>query len=341
MAETVLVIGGLGFIGRRLVALLRDAGCGVRIMSRQAGCGQQAQPGIAYIRGEVADAEAVLAAARGPSAVYDLSMPVATTWAEYQRLYLQGAANVAAACAQHGVRRLIYTSSIAALNLGLRGRQDENAGVDPKPHTRDLYSRVKIESERLLLDLHARAGLPVVIVRPGIVVGPGGMLAHFGAGFWRQEICCQGWGNGKRPLPFVLVDDVARAMVAAKDAPGIEGKTFNLAGDVRLTAREYVAELAARSRRNYRIYPEPLLKLQVLYVMKWLVKAALRKPGNAWPYYRDLKCNAFFADLDCSQAKRLLGWQPMADREAFLREAIDSQLPPIPPGDLRLEAAQR
>ncbi len=333
--EEVLVIGGAGFIGSRLVSVLAASGCRVRVMSRHAGAGRQ-EPGVRYFRGEVADQNAVRAAVAGTAVVYQLAMGGGETWEEYRRDFVEGTGHVARACQEHGVRRLIFASSTAALDLARKGRLDESAGADPEPESRNFYSRGKIEAERLLLQLHARERLPVVILRPALVVGRGGQLTHAGAGFWREDICCVLWGKGRHPLPFVLVDDVAQAFLAAKDAPDIEGLAFNLAGDVRPSSVEYVRLLAERSLRNYRVYPQSLVKMQAIAIFKWVIKKLVRKPGATWPNYHDLKCNAVFAQLDCSLAKRMLGWKPTDSFEVFVREAIDLHLPPIHPDDPRL-----
>ena len=163
-SDSVLVIGGAGFIGKPLVARLRENGCRVRVASRQAG--GRDEPGLEYRRADVADPDSIMSVAQGVSVVYHLATGGGQTWAEVHRDFVGGAANVAAVCQANGVRRMIYVSSSAALYLGGAGRLDETAGTDPQPDKRGLYSRGKIEAERVLLELHARSAFPVVIVRP-------------------------------------------------------------------------------------------------------------------------------------------------------------------------------
>jgi nucleoside-diphosphate-sugar epimerase len=179
----------------------------------------------------------------------------------------------------------------------------------------------------------------VVIVRPAIVVGRGSSHCHSGVGQWPADTCCLGWGRGKHPLPFVLVEDAARALAAAKDVPGIEGQCFNLAGDVRLSAKEFLSLLRERSLRNFRFYPQSLWKMQAIEILKWGLKVAARKPDNPWPSFRDLKSRSMRAPMDCALAKRVLGWKPTQSLEVFLGEAIDGNLSRIPPGDLRRAAS--
>src|SRR5581483_1242219 len=199
-------------------------------------------------------------------------------------------------------------------------------------------SRGKVEAERLLGEMHKTAKLPVVILRPAIVLGPGGMLTHGGTGQWGSGTCCMGWGKGDNPLPLVLATDVAQALFAALDAPGIEGASFNLAGDVRLSAAAYAQIVSERSLRNFKFYPRAPWRIQAVEIFKWMVKVAARKPGNTFPSFRDMKSRCMFTDLDCSAAKRVLGWKPVSNMDVFLREAIDCHLEPIQPGDLRTAA---
>ena len=86
-------------------------------------------------------------------------------------------------------------------------------------------------SEQILMAMHREKGLPVVIFRPGIVIGRGGSPFHWGVGMWSWNAVCQIWGQGRNPLPLVLVEDVAQALVAASMPNGIEGESFNLVAD--------------------------------------------------------------------------------------------------------------
>lgn len=335
--DNVVVIGGAGFIGGYVTARLRASGNTVTVVSRSAGHRRGDDPGVDYREGDVADPARMSELIAGAAAVYDLSMGGGATWEAVERLAVGGAVNVARACLEHGVRRLIYTSSISAINLGGKAPVDERTPNDGNSPNRGLYSRGKSMAERALLRMHAGENLPVVIFRPGVVVGRGGQLVHGALGERASDTCVLGWGPGVYPLPCVLAGDVAEALVAAKDAEGVVGLTFNLAGDVRPTAAEYVAELRKRSLRNFRFYPRRVAGLQGGELFRWGVKRLTRKPGNVLQPGGDVKSMTMSAPLDCSLAKRRLGWAPCADREEFFRQAIDPHLKPIPAGDLRLE----
>ena len=85
-----------------------------------------------------------------------------------------GAEIVARACLAAGSARLIHVGSIASLYLGPgAGPVTGATPPDPREAERGDYARAKVLCDRMLLDLHAQEGLPVVILRPGVVVGEG------------------------------------------------------------------------------------------------------------------------------------------------------------------------
>ena len=164
-------------------------------------------------------------------------------------------------------------------------------------------------------------------------------MVHPALGDRVSDICLLGFGSGNTPLPCVLVDDVAQALLLAKDAPGIEGLSFNLAGDVRPSASEFVSVLSQRTRRNFRFYPRSMWGICAGELSRYLIKKAVKKPDNRMVPFRDLRSASLVTQLDCSLAKQKLGWKPVADREEFYRQAVDVFVRPIPAGDIRLEAA--
>jgi len=339
-SERVIVIGGAGFIGKRLTALLANQGCHVVVVSRSSGARESSNPRVEYRSGAITDRAQMSQLLAGASVVYDLAMPVGAVWEDWERGVIAGGMNVAEACLENRVRRLIYTSSTAALYLGKPGTVTEaTLSNDASRQDRGDYCKAKSIVENKLLEMHRTRNLPVVITRPAVVMGPGGMMVHPALGDRVSDICLMGFGRGNAPLPCVLVDDVAQALLLAKDAPGIEGLTFNLAGDVRPTASEFVSELRGRTRRNFRFYPRSMWGICAGELSRYLVKKAVKKPDNMMVPFRDLRSGTFATQLDCSLAKQKLGWKPVSDREEFFRQAVDVFVRPIPQGDVRLEVA--
>lgn len=319
----VALIGGTGVIGRLLVAELIARGQRVRVMARNtARLDDVFHHALADVVAGNAEVEGDVAAlVNGARAVVDLYYP--KEGADVDQLMLQAAERTARACLEAGVSRLVYLSSTAALYLGRRGEVITGATPpDPQGDKRPPYSRGKGLAERRLNDLHRSSGLPVCILRPGIVVGEGGYALHPGMGRFINPQHCIGFNDGSVPMAFVLVEDVASAIVLAVDSDRAGGRTYNVVGDVRLTAREYVDELARAFARPLRFHPKSLALDQAAEVGKWLLKRAAGRRDARLQSLRDARSRAMYATIDTSDIKRDLGWRPVADRAEFVRRAI-------------------
>ena len=233
-----------------------------------------------------------------------------------------GARLVAEAALEAGCEHLIFVSSIAALYLGDRNAKI-TAGTPPDPdHERRAdYARAKALAELAMLQMHRQNGLPVSILRPGVVLGEGTSPFHSGIGLYNRQTHCIGWNDGQNPLPLVLGEDVASAIAAASRTPEAIGKTLNLVGDVRLTAREYTRELGYATGRPLEFHPSPTWQLQAEELLKWGIKRAAGRKAPL-PAYADLKSRGLVAQFDCSAEKELLQWRPEADRDRFLKKAF-------------------
>jgi predicted dehydrogenase/nucleoside-diphosphate-sugar epimerase len=322
-AGEVVVLGGTGFLGRRCVQRLRTAGTPVTLVVRRPDLlpASLRDGTVRVFAGDAGDPEVLRRAFAGAHAVLHLATVAGDDPLQVEQRMAAAVRAAGELARAAGVARFVYTSSTAALWLGAPGTIGGSAGTDPRPAQRSAYARGKIAAEREL-QAQAALGLPLVVVRPAIVVGDDGMREHSGVGLWVRDNHCIGWGLGRRPLPFVLADDCAAALVAALSAPAAVGKAYNLAGDVPLTAREYVEALAVRTGRDVRFHPTPLWWMWLQEVGKYLVKAAARRPRE-WPAWRDLASRSFRTALDCSDAKRDLGFAPERDRARFLARVFD------------------
>jgi predicted dehydrogenase/nucleoside-diphosphate-sugar epimerase len=321
----VLVIGGTGFIGTHVVARLLAEGRSVGVLARNIANLPQlfTNPRVQVVRGDARKSEDIAAAIGSTPVVINLAHGGGgASRAEIEASVVGSARTVGEACLAHSVRRLIFVSSIAALYLG--DPAETVTGLtppDPLAEDRADYARAKAQAEQALLELRRARGLPVTILRPGVVIGAGGTLFHSGVGFFNQETHCLGWNRGLNPLPLVLAEEVADAIARAIEAPTIDGKCYNIVGDIRLSAADYIAELARATGRPLLYHPQSVLKLYLIEIAKTLIKRASGR-REAWPSLRDLKSRGLAARFDCSDAMHDLDWQPVRDREQFLRQGF-------------------
>ena len=171
----VLVTGGSGLIGGALIEELIAGGDDVVALARTPAAAEaMAIRGARIAHGEVLDEASLLAAARGCELVYNVA-GVNTLCPSDRALMLRtnvdGAATVTRAAARAGARRLIHTSSAAAV-----GEAHGTVGREDSPHRGSylsVYERSKHLAERAVLEAAGPCDLEVVFVNPASVQGPG------------------------------------------------------------------------------------------------------------------------------------------------------------------------
>jgi nucleoside-diphosphate-sugar epimerase len=318
------VLGGTGFIGTALVSRLRAAGLTVSVMARNPTNlpAQFDNEGVTVRRGDIRNKADVAQAIAGTKCVVNLAHGGGgTSWPEIRDSMVGGAETVASACVADNNKTLIYVGSIAALYLGPRtGVVLGSEHADPLAERRSDYARAKALCETRLDEMRRQFGLAVTVLRPGLVVGPGTSPLHSGLGFFNNSQHCIGWNEGRNPLPFVLVDDVAAAITLFCGRPAT-GRSYNLVGDVRPSAREYLANLACSLERPLRYHAKSPNSIYLSEVGKWCIK---RIGGRSvpMPSLRDIISRGLKAQFDCSDVKSELGWSPVSDREIFYSHAF-------------------
>lgn len=324
-APKVLVVGGTGFIGKRLVKALIEAGHGVRVFSRSAaGAGLELEGlPVELVQGAMDDPQALARAVQGMDTVYHLAKAVGQRWDDYVQGDQLPTRLLAQAALEAGVRRFIYTGTIDSYAAGRATDViDGHTPLDPAIGSRNLYARSKAACENLLLRMHREQGLPLVIFRPGVVIGEGCPPAHWGVGMFHSDTRVQYWGSGETKVPLVLVDDVAAGLLLALDKPGLEGQSFLLTDAPLLSAREYVAEVSRLCGTRLRATPTPIWRFFVLDLLKEAVKHAIRHPNRKRPSLHDWRCRQLAARFDASRTTEVLGWKPAGTRASLVENGI-------------------
>jgi len=204
------VIGGSGFIGSWLVGVL-SKNHSVRIIDKQP---SRAQPQL-WTEADVRDADRLREACRGCDVLYNLAAehrddvePLEL----YRTVNVDGARNTCAAAEALGIRKLIFTSTVAVYGFPV-GEIDESAPPNPF----NEYGRTKLEAEKIFLAWAKRAGdRSLTIVRPTVVFGPGNrgnvyvLLEHIADG--RSIVI--GDGRNKKSMAYVanVADCLAHAL---------------------------------------------------------------------------------------------------------------------------------
>jgi predicted dehydrogenase/nucleoside-diphosphate-sugar epimerase len=322
----VLVLGASGFIGKAMVNQLAKLGRPPRILVRNAGKlpASFALAEVDIAVGDCANSTELDAALSGIDCVVHLARANVKTWSDYQQQEIEMTRLVAERCLATGVKRFIYSGTIDSYYAGPKaGVITESTPLDPQIKSRNLYARAKAESEALLKDLHRTQSLPLMIFRPGIVIGSGGGPLHWGVGMWQHNSICQVWGDGQNLLPLVLVEDVVDGLIRGIDAPDrFLGEDFNLVADPCLSANDYLNELERAAGIRIQRFHTPIAKFYAMAMIKWAAKVMVRHPEHILPSYRDWASRTQKAVFDCSKAKRELGWNPQSSRAALIEKGI-------------------
>jgi len=276
--KEILVTGGNGFVGQHLVAALTSRGDRVRVLALPSDDTTWLERrDVAVYRGDVRQPETIIPAVRGVDTVLHLAA-MSDVWrpvSEYRAVNVAGTLNVCRAAVEAGVGRLVHMSSSSVYGCGSRWPADEGSPLRPFP---DPYAVSKAEADVEVRRRCARAGLPVVIVRPDQIFGPGDRL-HVGrmADRLRRGIGVV-IGSGGNRLPLVYVDDAVAGLLLATDHPAAAGRVYNITNDSPLTQLELLtsiaAEIGARPPRWHVPYAS-------LYAAGWAAEHAARLRGGS------------------------------------------------------------
>jgi len=330
---TVLVLGGTGFIGRELINQLLTAGYCVRAMVRGSSVTLStiASDRLEIFSGDIRNRADLEKAISGIEFAYHLTRAQEKTWEGYVKNEIEPTRLVGEVCLKANVKRLIYTGTIDSYYAGARaGIVTETTPLDGGIERRNYYARAKATSEELLMEMHQKQRLPVAIFRPGIVIGRHGNPFHWGVGRFSENIC-EVWGDGNNTLPFVLVEDVAAALVRGIRVPGIEGRSYNLIDAPLVTANDYLDELQRRAGIKLTVYHRPIWRFYLSDLGKWVIKVAVRHPDRVRvPSYRDWESRTQKAIFNCDRTRNELDWIPAGNRRTLfdrgIGDALDSWL---------------
>jgi nucleoside-diphosphate-sugar epimerase len=227
--KTALVTGATGFLGAPLVRRLLSAGMRVRVLVRSpVDAKALADEGAQVVMGNITDRDAVIAAVDGVAVVYHLAGKLlipGVPAAEYQQTHIDGTELLLDCCARESnLERFVHCSTTGVLGITGDRPADEHAPFCPT----NVYEETKAEAELAVRD-RWKDGFPAVIVRPGLVYGPGDL--HL-LGFFRAVLRHQFRPIGRRPvwLHPIYISDMTEAFVLCGRHPAAVGECFHIAG---------------------------------------------------------------------------------------------------------------
>ena len=251
---SIAVVGGGGFIGRRLSAALVSIGYGVRVVDV---VGPQGAHG-SYRCADVRDRGAVATALAGTDVVYSLAavhQDDARPVALYDEVNVAGADSICGVCRELDIDRIVFTSSVAVYGSATRDASEEQV---PAPF--NAYGRSKLRAEQVYREWQAEAPerRSLVIVRPTVVFGEGnrGNLHQLVRQIMARRFVMVGDGRNRKSMAYV--DNVSAFLVHVLSL-GVGTHLFNYVDGPDLSMEELVQTIslalgrtsAARARIPY------------------------------------------------------------------------------------------
>lgn len=324
-AMRVTVTGGTGFLGSYLVRDLLANGAAVRVLARPSLRAERlAAAGVEIVHGDLLDTASVVRAVTDADVVYHLAARVgAAPYKSYFETNVGGTQNVLRACAENRVGQLVYASSLAVYGPLPEGtRIDEQTPFDQKPQLRDPYSQSKIAADRLVSSFARESGLPTVILREGIIFGPGRSLPA-GIFAFRLGHTDVVFGRPANRFPLNYVENLIDAMQVAA-SPGSGLREYNVLDDDELTLDRYhvLKRLAGDSKTHFASgWP--------LYVASPFAEALrpLIPMGDTRLSPHQLRRALQDRWYDTTYVRRETGWKPRVGLEEAIRRTLTESRP--------------
>lgn len=327
-SNVVLVTGGTGFIGSHCILQLLAAGHRVRttVRSRAREADVRAMvkcddARLSFFEADLERDEGWADAARGCDRVLHVASPLPATIPDDEAVLIrparEGTLRVLRAARDAGVKRVVLTSSFAAIGYGHPGRRepfDETVWTNLEGRDVQPYIKSKTLAERAAWDFIAKEGgvLELATVNPALVFGPV-LGADFSTSILPVQRLLEGRMPGLPKLFFGIVDvrDVADLHLRAMTSPAAKGQRFLAVSGDFLTMKQWGEALRAALGSQARKVPRRELPDWVLrLVALWDPEAR-----QVLPELGERKSASH------AKATALLGWRPRSPQEAVVATA--------------------
>ncbi len=316
MSAKVLVTGANGHLGNNLVRTLQGKGVKVRATVRNI---ENKVPfaglGCELVYADLMDYDSLVAAMDGIELIYHTAA-VFKHWAqdpmaEIVNPNVEGTKNLFNAAAKCAVKKIIYTSSIVALDYS-------NTPLSPETWNTNYvnpYNHSKTKSERLAWELSAELGIEMVAALPSAIIGPN-CIGHLTPTMSMLKMILENQMNFdvNFTLNYVDVEDVVNGMIAAAEK-GLPGQRYIL-GNENSVNTSRLFEIANRLFPEVKI-PTKISKEQLMQVAVSQMRQfdETGQPPAILPYVVDASYGADVR-LDISKSKTDLGFNPLAPEKA-------------------------
>jgi nucleoside-diphosphate-sugar epimerase len=327
----VLVTGSNGFLGTVLVERLiahgyRDIRCFVRPGSHRARLEeiQSRHPAVSLeiFVGTLNSPDSISPALDGVSVIYHLAAGTMGAAADLFLSSVVASKNLLEAVVRRGGIKMVLVSSFGVYGVaGLRWGEtlNESTPLEPHPERRDLYSYAKLRQEQLFWGYQERYGLPLVVLRPGVIYGPRGSAISGRVGLSLFGLFVH--LGGRNPLPLSYVENCAEAIVVAGQNEQAVGQVYNVHDDNLPTCKSYLRQYQ-REVKRVRSVTVPYFAIQI--VSRWVERYHVRSRGQLPAIFTPYKAASSWKKTCFGNTKlKSLGWRQIIPTDEGMRRSFE------------------
>ncbi len=333
--DLILVTGGSGFVGAKLVECLLERGfrnlrCFARPTSEMAGFRALSESRYEGARIEIFEGNLLsrtdcAAAMKDVSVVYHLA--TGRDSKSYPDAFMNAVVTtrnlLEASLLDKRLKRFVSISSFAVYTNRHKaaGRLlDETCPVERRSERRgDAYCFAKVKQDEIVEEYGKRFNVPYVIVRPGYVLGPEkpGISSRVGIDTFGVFLHL----GGANTIPFTYVDNCAEAIALAGLKKGVEGEVFNVVDDDLPSSRSFLKQYKKNVKKFRSIYVPGFVSYSLCYIWE---RYSAWSEGQLPPNFNRLHWHAYWKSTNYSNAKlkARLGWAPKVQMDEALKRCF-------------------
>lgn len=318
----ILITGSGGFLGKRIVERLlvhgqTDLRCMLRDTTKGAAleaiATQYPQAKMELVAANLRNQRELPAVLAGVDLIIHAAAALKGSPAEMFLDSVVAARNLLDSIAEipEGMRpRVVLISSFGVIGVPSMPRGamvDEASPMESNPGERDIYSYTKLRQEQMFHDYQRRLGFELVVLRPGVIYGPG-------SGHFSNRVGLSMFGRflhlgGGNLLPLTYVDNCAEAIVVAALSPSSAGQVYNVVDDQLVTSAQYLRQYRQQVKRISTIRIPYWLLLWGSKIVAWY---ADRSRGQLPAIFTPYKTKAMWGGNQFSNSKlKSIGWNPI------------------------------
>ncbi len=317
-----LVTGATGCVGSHVTERLIADGHRVRTIVRPSSDTRLIdQWGVEKIPGDLTDRAALEKAAVGVNIVVHTAAKVGD-WGpldEYLRVNVDGLRVLLDALSDQPLERFVHVSSLGVYEARDHFGTDES--TPPATRHLDGYTQSKVESEKLVLEYHKSKGLPVAVIRPGLIYGPRDrvvvprLVEKIGNGQFRY------FGSSDKAMNSIFVGNLVDAIMLLIQNPAAVGQVYNVTDDDPTSKRRFFGTAARLAGLPEPTRSIPLGLARFLAPISVFIARLRKRPPLINP--ARIKFLGLNLDYSCEKIKRELGYKPRTSFDDGMKATID------------------